>query len=271
MVEIGLAGAFLGGVVTLLSPCSVMLLPAFFAYSFARTGTLVGRTSLFLLGLLATLVPLGVGAGSLGVLLASHRQALVLAGSLLVMVLGVLVALGVQVPGLGRASGGASPAAVFTLGMTYGLAGTCTGPILGSLLTYAALAGSAVYGGLLFVSYALGMVAPLFVLALAWDRVGLRDAAWLRPRPVRLGRFETTVTGLVSGALLVGLGVLLLVTDGTTSLGGVLGVADQARLEVAVRDWAEGFPDLSVLAGLLVAAVLVGWGWAASRRRRDPA
>lgn len=115
------------------------------------------------------------------------------------------------------------------------------------------------------------MVAPLFVLALAWDRVGLRDAAWLRPRPVRLGRFETTVTGLVSGALLVGLGVLLLVTDGTTSLGGVLGVADQARLEVAVRDWAEGFPDLSVLAGLLVAAVLVGWGWAASRRRRDPA
>lgn len=31
---VGLLGALVGGVLTLLSPCSVMLLPAFFSYAF---------------------------------------------------------------------------------------------------------------------------------------------------------------------------------------------------------------------------------------------
>ncbi|WP_009945137.1 hypothetical protein [Saccharopolyspora erythraea] len=34
MTEIGLVGAFLGGLLSLLSPCSALLLPSFFAYAF---------------------------------------------------------------------------------------------------------------------------------------------------------------------------------------------------------------------------------------------
>ncbi len=34
MTQIGLLGAFLGGVLALLSPCSALLLPSFFAYAF---------------------------------------------------------------------------------------------------------------------------------------------------------------------------------------------------------------------------------------------
>ena len=223
MVEIGYAGAFLGGVLTLFSPCAVMLLPSFFAYSFAGRGALIGRTGVFLLGLLTTLVPLGMGAGLLGGLLVAHRQALLIGGSLLVIVLGLLLALGLPLPGLARGGhGGTGPVAVYLLGMTYGLAGTCTGPILGSLLTYAALSTSSLYGGLLFACYAVGMVVPLFVLALLWERFDLGRSRWLRPRPVRLGRIETTVTNLVSGGLLVGLGVLMLLTEGTAGLAGPL-------------------------------------------------
>ena len=54
---------------------AAMMLPSFFAYAFGSScSRLVGRTGLFYLGLLLTLVPLGLGAGSLGALLSTHRE-----------------------------------------------------------------------------------------------------------------------------------------------------------------------------------------------------
>ncbi len=268
-MDIGYAGAFLGGVLTLLSPCAVMLLPSFFAYSFAGRGRLVGRTAVFLAGLLTTLVPLGVGAGHLGGLLAAHRQTAVAVGAILVIVSGVLVALGIGLPGPGSsARAGTAPLAVFSLGLTYGLAGTCSGPILGSLLTTAALSGSLFYGGFLFVWYGLGMVLPLFVLAALWDRWDLGHADWLRPRTVRMGPLQTTVTGLVSGVLLLGLGTLLLLTEGTAGLGGPVSVAQQAELEVWARAWAASVPDLAVFVAAAVAVFALVWVSAGRRRDR---
>ena len=61
-MAVGFAGAFLGGLAALLSPCAAMLLPSFFAYAFGSSRTkLLGRTGLFYVGLLITLVPLGLG------------------------------------------------------------------------------------------------------------------------------------------------------------------------------------------------------------------
>ena len=48
--------AFLGGALTLLAPCSVMLLPAFFAYAFTSRTTLLARTGLFWLGLIGLII-----------------------------------------------------------------------------------------------------------------------------------------------------------------------------------------------------------------------
>ena len=58
MVEASFLASFLGGLLSLLSPCSALLLPAFFAYAFQSRGVLVGRTAVFYLGLCATLVPI---------------------------------------------------------------------------------------------------------------------------------------------------------------------------------------------------------------------
>jgi cytochrome c biogenesis protein CcdA len=56
VVEASFLSSFLGGLLSLLSPCSALLLPAFFAYAFQSRGELVGRTVIFYLGLCATLV-----------------------------------------------------------------------------------------------------------------------------------------------------------------------------------------------------------------------
>jgi cytochrome c biogenesis protein CcdA len=48
-------------VLSLLSPCSALLLPAFFAYAFQSRRDLLAKTAVLYLGLAATLVPLGMG------------------------------------------------------------------------------------------------------------------------------------------------------------------------------------------------------------------
>jgi len=65
--------AFAGGVLALLSPCSALLLPAFFAYAFGTPRRLVAQTGLFYLGLLTLFVPLGLGVGALATIFLERR------------------------------------------------------------------------------------------------------------------------------------------------------------------------------------------------------
>lgn len=257
-VDVGLAAALLAGLLSLLSPCSVMLLPAFFAYAFDSAPRLLLRTVVFYAGLLTTLVPLGVFAGGLGSLLHDHRTTLVWVGGVVLIVLGVVQALALPLPGWGTGPArGSSTPAVYLLGAVYGLAGACSGPLLGSVLTFAAFGASAAYGGLLMALYALGMAAPLFLLALLWARVpGVRRL--VRPRPVRLGPVHTTWTQLVTGVVTVVLGVLLIVTDGFTSLAGFSSVDLQFRLESTASRFAEGISDVTVVGAVLLIIALVG-------------
>lgn len=98
MIDIGLADALVGGLRSLLSPCSVSPLPAFFAYAFAGPGRLLGRTGLCYPGLLTTLVPLGVLAAGLGAVLAGHRDLPITVVGTLVILAGGLQLLGIPLP-----------------------------------------------------------------------------------------------------------------------------------------------------------------------------
>lgn len=266
-MQISLLGALIGGVLTLLSPCSVMLLPAFFSYAFAEPRQLLSRTGIFYLGLITTLVPLGVLAGTLGALVSEHRFLLVKIAAIVVIVLGTMMLLNLPLPFLRRAAGlqSTSPASVYALGTVYGLAGVCAGPLLGAVLTVAAVSGNALYGGVVLLVFAAGMALPLLLLALLWGRMPFVRAL-VRPREVRIGRWRTTWTGLIGGALTIALGVLLLVTEGTASLTGILGASQQIAVEGWARRMTQDVPDLAVL-GVVAALAATAWFVARARRR----
>lgn len=197
MNGIGYLAALLGGLLALLSPCSALLLPAFFAYSIDSTSRLLARTGIFYAGLASTLVPLGAAGSYAGRFFHGHREGLVLFGGWLIIALGLaqILGLGFSSRRISELSGRIRPVtalSVYALGAVYGLAGFCAGPILGSVLTVAAVSGSPVYGGLLLAVYALGMAVPLFLLALLWERFDLGRRRWLRGRALRLGRSGCT-------------------------------------------------------------------------------
>ncbi|WP_435191097.1 cytochrome c biogenesis CcdA family protein [Streptomyces sp. bgisy126] len=267
---IGYFAAFLGGLLALLSPCSALLLPAFFAYSIDTRAKLVARTGILYAGLATTLVPLGAAGSFAGRFFYGHRDLLVTVGGWLIIGLGVLQILGLGFASrrIAEASGRIRPTSavsVYALGLVYGLAGFCAGPILGSVLTVAALSGSPAYGGLLLAVYALGMAVPLFVLALLWERYDLGRRSWLRGRPLRVGRFTLHSTSVLSGLFFVALGTLFLVFDGTTALPGPLSVDDSFAVEERVAALGRAVPDWA----LLVALVAVAAPLALRGRRRS--
>lgn len=278
MIDIGYVAAFLGGVLALLSPCSALLLPSFFAYSFQQPGRLFLRTFLFYLGLASTLVPLGVGSSFASRLFYGHREILISIAGWTIIALGVI-----QFAGGGftfkpaqRAQSRIhtnSSASVFALGAVYGLAGFCSGPILGSVLMVAATSGQPVRGGALLAVYALGMSAPLFLLALIWDRFSIGTNRWLRGRVIKVGRVHLHTTSVISGLFFIGIGVLFLRYDGTAGITGALGGSDLSSIDYKAQQWvaslSHAFDVLVLLAIGLGAASLLAYRMSGKNQRRN--
>ena len=273
MAEVGLLAAFAAGVLALLSPCSALLVPSFFAYAFASRTALLLRTLAFYVGLLLTLVPLGVGASAASSLFYGHRQLLIAIAGWSIIALGVLMILGkgfslpfldrLQAKLTARATGRAGWVSTVALGAVYGLAGFCSGPVLGAILTMAATQSSPVRGGLLLAVYALGMAAPLFVLAAFWDRFNLGSRRWLRGRTLTVGPLQVHSTMLVAGLLFIIIGALFLMFDGTAGITGFLGLGDTTDLEFGLQQrltqWAAAVPQWVLPA--LVAVAGAAWTW----------
>lgn len=238
--------AFAAGVLSLISPCSALLLPAFFAYAFDSPVRLLGRTTAFYVGLLLTLVPLGIGGSFASTLFYGHRSTLISVSGWVIIVLGIvaLAGRGFTFPMSERFQRLAEPItrgegwiSTVALGAVYGLAGFCSGPILGSILTVAATRQSSVTAAVLLAAYGLGMAAPLFVMALLWDRYDLSSRRWLRGRAIRVAQIELHTTQVVSGLLFIVIGVLFLISDGTTGLPGILGLGDTTDFEMNAQSW----------------------------------
>lgn len=271
MSEVSFLTALLAGVLALLSPCSALLLPSFFAYAFASPRALLARTGVFYLGLTLTLVPLGAGAHVASALFYGHRALLISVAGWSIIGLGVLQLLGrgFGVPGVSRLHGwvmgrdGDRWISTLMLGAVYGLAGFCSGPVLGAILTVAATQDSPLAGGSLLAVYALGMTAPMFALALLWDRFDLGTRRWLRGRTLTLGPISTHTTSVAAGLLLITMGVLFLRYDGTAGLTGSLGLGDTTDLEYAAQEavsaWGAAVPAWVLPLAVAVLAGAVAW------------
>lgn len=124
----------------------------------------------------------------------------------------------------------------------------------------AAVGGSPIEGGLLLAVYALGMAAPLFLLASLWDRFYLGQRKWLRGSSLRIGKLELHSTSLISGVFFILLGAVFLLFDGTSALPSLLGADTEFQVEAMVQRFGQAVSDTTVLLILGAMALgLVGW------------
>ncbi len=245
--------AALAGVLSFLSPCTLPILPAYFAIGLGGQGkSVVGMTVAFFLGLATTLVALGATATALSGLLFRNLTLLTTVGGILIVAFGVmsLFGWGFSGPALQR-----RPAATFVgsyiYGLTFAIGWTaCLGPILGTILTLLATTGLGIaQGALLAFIYALGLSLPLLVVTLFFGRLGRGTGAWqwMRGRTFAIGiggrAIDLHSTSVISGALSIGLGVLL-ATGQLTSIAAAAGGSPLSTWVVGLEE------DLVRLLGL---------------------
>lgn len=274
-MEIGFLTAFLGGLLALLSPCSALLLPAFFASTVGTKLQLLAHGAVFYLGLVLTLVPFGLGLGALGALLVSERGLIIAFTSVVLVILGVVQVFGVGfdlsriLPGMNRMQQGASTRTGFLqtmlLGAVGGVAGFCAGPILGAILTLALAQSNPWSAGAMLAVYGAGMVVPLIIIAALWRKMSNRGRSLLRGRAFALFGREFHTTSVITGMVIIAVGVLFWLTNGLVTMPALIPTDVLAWLQERGALLADPIVDIIVILILAGIALTI---WAVRRRRK---
>jgi cytochrome c biogenesis protein CcdA len=213
------AAAVVAGAIALFAPCCIsFMLPAYFASAFQNRRLLVAMTFLFAAGVATVILPIALGASLLRQIFTEWHPVIYTVGGLLLLALALYTLLGGQIhlptPGHRAGAGRTGPLGVYALGVFSGITSSCCAPVLAGVIALSAVAPSFAIALGLGIAYVFGMVAPLFVISLLWERYETRVRTLFRPRAVtwHIGRLQRTLsrTQLASGVLLLLLGVTMI-------------------------------------------------------------
>ncbi len=219
--QIFISTVFIAGFLSFFAPCTFPLLPVYIGNLVDDKGSKkhikfagkkialrpIGKTLLFVGGLSTTFVTLGFGAGALGSLI-NLRGFTIFSGLIVIL-------LGLHQIGLFRIKFLEKYRSIrikknfennyissYLLGLTFSFSWTpCVGPVLGAVIVISSNGNQALYGALLMLIYALGLMIPFLVMALLSN--------------ILLSRFEKLESHLptikkVGGVLIIIMGLLLM-------------------------------------------------------------
>ena len=207
--------AFLAGLVSFVSPCTIPLYPSYISYisgvsydaRAAGASASIRRRALahavfFVLGFSVIFVALGASANLVGILFAQYRTIVSDIGGVIVIVMGLVLVGAIRWDWLMREVKWHSKAkpvgylGAFVVGISFAAGWTpCVGPILAAVIAIAAT--GEVNGMVLMLVYAIGFALPFLILAYT-----LGSLRWL-------SRYSAAISR-AGGAVLVLMGVLLL-------------------------------------------------------------
>lgn len=182
---LGIAVAFLAGLLSFLSPCVLPLVPSYIGFLTglsldemgSRRRTAITHALLFVLGFTLIFLVLGASATVLGRSLRYHRIWLERVGGVLIIIFG-LICLGVikwgrlqQEKRLHLEQKPIGYLGSVVVGMAFAAGWTpCIGPILGGIFTLASASDTLGRGMALLGAYSAGLAVPFLIAAWAVDR-----------------------------------------------------------------------------------------------------
>jgi cytochrome c-type biogenesis protein len=254
--------AMAAGLLSFLSPCVLPLIPAYlslvsgYGLSDIRSGAarnrVLKRTLVFVAGFSIVFAALGLLFSGASMLLGGLSRTITLIAGILVIILGVnlifdfIKALDLEA----RFHSTKAPrgyAGAFLLGIAFAAGWSpCVGPILASILLFAAQGGNAPKSGLLLLAYSAGLALPFLAAGLFFDRL-TPLMSWFKhhARAVRVA----------SGGLLVALGAFM--AFGRLSYVNSLTADASGALRAAIASSPASVNDVSGSLWCLIAVSIV--------------
>ncbi|MCK4248658.1 MAG: thioredoxin, partial [Candidatus Omnitrophica bacterium] len=256
-MQVSLFVAFGAGVVSFFSPCVLPLLPAYISFitgvsldklresdsASKRVKGVLRQTVLFVLGFSFIFICLGASASFLGNFIFANKDTIRVIGGIVMIVFGLHIAGVFNIKYLQyekKLRLSRKPANIFgafVIGMVFAVGWTpCVGPILGSILAYAAMEDTVNQGIILLSLYSLGLGLPFLLTAVA-----VTTFLNLFSKVKKIFR----VISIASGLLLIVVGILMI--TGSLRLGtknkGLNVAAEEApqkrrleKMEIEVND-----------------------------------
>jgi cytochrome c-type biogenesis protein len=213
--------AFFAGLISFLSPCVLPLVPGYLSLISgagleelkAPQAQLMRRVMVnsigFILGFSIVFIVLGAAATEVGQLLGIYKHTLARVAGVVIILFGLHLTGIFKIKALytdarlHSVKGSSTPVGAFVIGFAFAFGWTpCLGPILATILTIAGEQDTLVKGILLLGVYSLGLAVPFLLTSLLMER-------FLK----FYSRFRSHMHALevASGALLIGLGILLVI------------------------------------------------------------
>ena len=210
--------SLIAGLFSFLSPCTLPILPAYFAIT-AQTsrGRMTLNSFAFFCGLASLFVLMGASASLMGSFLREYLDSLTYWGGILILIFGFMTLFGKGFSGATfKSAPTATLAGYFFFGATFAMGWTpCVGPVLAAILLLASSDKTVLQGMTLLFFYAVGLGSPLILIASVCSHLSkdswfwrlLRGKAW----DIKIGKlsFMLHTTNIFSGLLLIGLGIAL--------------------------------------------------------------
>lgn len=222
IANLGLLAAFLGGVISFLSPCTLPLVPGYLSFVSA-TGHSQSQSQsqsqqdnwphlllslFFVLGFTMIFVSLGASITVVGGLLQQYRYEATLVGGSLIIILGIFMTGLLKFNVLQRefrlhlTPKSSNPTTAFLLGISFAVGWTpCIGPILATILAMSSLSGDPQKGVLFLSVYSLGLALPFLLVSIFMETFKKRLRA--------LGRFSRHLH-IFAGLIMILMGLAMI-------------------------------------------------------------
>lgn len=204
MSDVSLTLSFLAGVLSILSPCVLALLPAYVAYlAGVNRNRLWLHSLLFISGFFLIFLAFGASATAVGRVLAANQQVLNKVAGVVVIIFGLQIMGVLRLPTLSFIKRAPQTkyqgANSLLLGLAFGAGWSpCVGPILGSVLMLASTQTHILEGMLLLTAYSVGMAIPFILITAMYNRINFARI-----------KSATAYLPYISGSILILLGLSL--------------------------------------------------------------
>lgn len=227
---ISLTGSFLAGSVALFAPCCItILLPSYLGTIFKKTEKVFFYTLVFSLGLAAVLMPVALGFRLIISVFDSFHQQFYFLGAFLLIAIGLMTYFEMKLPSVFRlekkTQENIDMAAVFSLGVFSGISSSCCAPVLFAAITLTSLSPTILQAILVASAYVMGIVFPLFLLSLFYQKLSRRFLAKAKKKIYRLFKLLASATFIFSGIIIGSLAYL-----GKIEMGQIEGYTIVLRL-----------------------------------------
>lgn len=269
LTNTSIVAAFIAGTAALFAPCCItVLLPSYLGSIFKERYKVVLMTTVFFLGILTVFLPIGLGAAALAQFFNDYHNIIFTVGGLMLAFFGISLILGKRfsipspVHPTIKSKGVLS---IYVLGIFSAIATTCCAPVLAGVLALSAASGSIFWGGIYTLSYVLGMVAPLFIIATFLDKIDFTKKLFSLRKPRSLNvfgsRWQFILSELVAGIIFLGMGIYIIYL----ALANKLFMASEYQLDInlfvanlvrSVNRFTQTVPE-SIWAGLILLIFVV--------------